>query len=40
VPPAELVQVEMDSRGYFIIEEARYNLSMGKLRISKVQVMT
>ena len=27
-------------RGYFIIEETRYNLSKGKLRISKMQVMT
>jgi hypothetical protein len=40
VPLPELVQVEMDGRGYFIIEEARYNLSKGKLRISKMQVMT
>ena len=31
---------QKQGRGYFIIEETRYNLSKGKLRISKMQVMT
>ena len=31
---------QKNGRGYFTIEETRYNLGKGKLRISKMQVMT